>query len=43
MSEKKMDLTILVALTAHYTPNLTSCNDISYISIESSPDQYLLF
>jgi hypothetical protein len=43
VSEKKIDPTILVALTAHYTPNLTSCNGTSYISIESSADQYLLF
>jgi hypothetical protein len=36
VSEKNMDPTILVALTTHYTPNLTSCNGISCISLESS-------
>jgi hypothetical protein len=43
VSEKKAGPIILVALTAHHTPNLMSCNGTSCDILQLSADQYLLF
>jgi len=38
VSEKKEDLVILVALTAHHTPNSKSCNASASINVGVSVD-----
>jgi hypothetical protein len=43
VSVKQKSTIILIALTAHHTPNFMSCNWTSYISLGLSVKQYVLF
>lgn len=40
---KIMEPVITIAITAHWTPTITSCNGSSWLNVRFSQDQYLLF